>query len=279
MELKRSLEKAKQQEGVVKPLVENKLGDISSRGGNAENSGHAGTGWTPPVYSQSSAAQPDMELLRRNHIVCTLPESPEAEHYKILRTNIQRHTRAKNWNTIMITSARPGEGKTLTSINLSVSFAKEFNQTVLLVDCDFHRQSVCKYLGISSDNGISDYLLERLDLKDLIIWPNIEKFTFISGGRTITDTSELLGSPRMKNMVDEIKQRYKDRIVIFDVPPVLAGADAIAFAPLVDCYLMVVEEGSTSIQEINMALEMLPKEKFLGFVLNKRKNVMSQYYY
>lgn len=179
----------------------------------------------------------------------------------------------------MVTSALPGEGKTLTSINLSLSFAKEFNQTVLLVDSDFRRQSVYKYLGISSDRGIVDYLLERLDLNDLIVWPNIEKFTLISGGMNISDSSELIGSPRMKNMVNEIKQRYDDRLIIFDTPPVLAGADAIAFAPLVDCYIMVVEEGRTPIKEINIALDMLPKEKFLGFVLNKRKNSVSRYYY
>ena len=103
-------------------------------------------------------------------------------------------------------------------------------------------------------------------LKDLIVLPNIEKLTLISGGKTIANSAELLGSPRMKAFVQEIKSRYDDRYIVFDTPPVLGWADAIAFAPLVDCILMVVEEGRTSIKDVNKALEMLPAEKILGFV-------------
>ncbi len=274
MELKKSLEKAKQQEESRKN--EGNTGRVEP---HPSKEGYAGNGWAPPVYSQSVSAELDMEHLRKNRIICAFPDVPEAEHYKVLRTNIQRYVREKNWNTIMVTSVQPGEGKTLTSINLSVSFAKEFNKTVLLVDCDFRRQSIYRYLGLSSDKGIVDYLLDGLPLKELIIWPSIEKLTLISGGKTITDSSELIGSPRMKNLVDEIKQRYDDRLVVFDVPPLLFGADAIAFAPLVDCIIMIVEEGKTSLQEVNKALEMIPKEKFLGFVLNRRKTTVQKYYY
>ena len=101
------------------------------------------------------------------------------------------------------------------------------------------------------------------------MWPGIEKFTFMSGGRALSDSSELLGSPRMKELITEMKDRYADRYVIFDVPPLLIGADALAFAPLVDAILMVVEAGKTSIQDVNKAISLLPKEKILGLVLNK----------
>jgi len=83
----------------------------------------------------------------------------------------------------------------------------------------------------------------------------------------------------MKALVQKIKTRYKDRYVIFDVPPILSGADAITFAPMVDCILMVVEEGRTSIQDVKRSLEMIPTEKFLGFVLNRRKEGKKGYYY
>ena len=207
------------------------------------------------------------------------PDMPEAEHYKILRTNIQHRTRKNNWNTIMVTSVRPGEGKTLTSINLAISMAKEFNQTVLLVDCDLRRQKIQKYLNFSFEKGIVDYLMNGSDLKELIVWPNIEKLTLISGGKTISDSTELLGSPKMKALIKEIKTRYDDRYVLFDVPPILSGADAITFAPMVDCILMVVEEGRTPIQDVKRSLEMIPKDKFLGFVLNRRKEGKKGYYY
>ena len=93
--------------------------------------------------------------------------------------------------------------------------------------------------------------------------------TLISGGSTVWETTEILTSPRMRSMVDEVKTRYQDRYIIFDVPPVLVGADAIAFASFVDCIIMVVEAGKTSMEDINKALDLIPKEKFLGFVLNK----------
>ena len=170
-------------------------------------------------------------------------------------------------------------GKTLTSINLALTFAKQFIHTVLLVDCDFKRQNVHKYLGFSSDKGLIDNLVEGTPLKDIVIWPGIEKLCVISGGNPVHNSTELLTSPKMKTLITEMKKRYRDRYVIFDVPPVLGGADAIAFAPMVDCILMVVEEGRTQIQDVKRSLEMIPTEKFLGFVLNRRKEGKRGYYY
>jgi len=236
-------------------------------------------GWAAPQYKEVKTVQLDPTVIAENRIVCMIPDAPEIDFYKILRTQIQHRTKDKDLRTIMVTSVNPGEGKTLTTINLSITFAKEFNQTVLLVDSDLMRQNVHKYLGISSDKGLIDYLVNDQPLKDYIIWPGIDQLTLISGGRTIHDSSELLGSPRMKALVNEMKTRYKNRYVFFDVPPVLGGADAIVLAPLVDGIIMVVVEGDTSTHDIKNALELLPKEKFLGFVLNRQKAPMVNYYY
>ncbi len=236
-------------------------------------------GWISPVYSEAKAIQLDPKFAIENRIVGMLPDSPEINCYKILRTQIQHRTKDKGWNTIMVTSANPGEGKTLTSINLAITFAKEFNQTVLLVDSDLVRQTIHKYLGFESEKGLIDYLVDYRPLKDFIVWPGIDKLTLISGGRTIHNSSELLGSPRMKSLIHEMKTRYPDRYVFFDVPPVLGGADAIVLAPLVDCIIMVVAEGQTSIHDIEKALQLLPQEKFLGFVLNRQKFSTLNYYY
>ncbi len=96
------------------------------------------------------------------------------------------------------------------------------------------------------------------------------------------ESAELLGSQRMKALVAEMKNRYSDRYVIFDSPPLLSGADALTFAQLVDCVILVVEEGKTPIKEIQKAVELIPKEKFMGFVLNKsnmsKKGYYSYYY-
>lgn len=228
-----------------------------------------GAGWVSPRYIKSKHVEFDRRAIAENRCVGALVGSCEIDAYKVLRTQISQLTKEEGRNTIMVTSARPGEGKTLTSINLSLSIAKEFDQTVLLVDCDLKQQSIHKILGIESQKGLVDYLVNGTDLSELIMWPGIEKFTLMSGGRALPDSSELLGSPRMKELITEMKDRYTDRYVIFDVPPLLVGADALAFAPLMDAILVVVEAGKTSVQDVNNAISLLPKEKILGLVLNK----------
>lgn len=279
MKLKRSIEKAKQQRKQLQEKTEEQAAveDKTSAVVSEETAGSPG--WAPPVYSESKSVKLDLDQLARNRLVSLFSDAPEAEYYKVLRTTVQQRMKENGWNTLMITSVQPGEGKTLTCINLAVSFAKEFNQTVLLVDCDLKRQSVHRYLNISFDKGIVNYLLNGCALKDMIVWPGIEKLSLISGGKTISNSSELLNSPKMKALVQEVKLRYDDRYIIFDTPPILGWADAITFAPLVDCILMVVEEGRTSVKDVKSALELLPVEKFLGFVLNRRKVSASKYYY
>ena len=211
-------------------------------------------------------------MLIANRCVCIEPDAQELDCYKVLRTKIQQRTLDKGWNTVMITSPHAGEGKSLTTINLALTFARTYNQTVLLVDCDLRRQAVHKLLGFDSDAGLMDYLKHDRPLKELIIWPGIDKLTLISGGSTLQDSTELLGSPRMKSLVQELKSRYEDRYILFDTAPVLEGADALALAPCIDGIVMVVEQGRTTMRGVKQALEALPAEKVLGFVVNRQKS-------
>jgi len=281
MKLKKSIEKAKEQREKVRQSTgeDAALAREIQEFVSDKTAGMQDREWRSPVYCDSCAVELDPDRLARNRCVSMISDNQESEYYKVLRTNILQRAKEKNWNTIMITSVQPGEGKTLTAINLAAAFAKEFNQTVLLVDCDLRRQKVHQYMDYTHEKGIGDYLTNNCQLKDLIVWPNIEKLTVISGGKTIFNSTELLGSPKMKDLVSEIKHRYDDRYVIFDVPPIFSGADAIAFAPLVDCIVMVVEEGRTSIKDVKKALESIPAEKFMGFVLNRRKAPIRGYYY
>ena len=227
-------------------------------------------GWNSPTYSQSQSVRLDYDQLMAKRCIGIEPDHPEIEPYKLLRTQVQQRTRDKGWNTVMVTSPNPGEGKTVTAINLALTFALEFSNTALLVDADLKQQNVHKTLGYQSNFGLSDYLLHDQPLNDLIVWPGIEKLTIISGGRTIDNSTELLGSRRMHELVHEMKSRYEDRYVIFDVPPLLNMADAVAFAPIVDSILMVVGEGRTTNADVNAALKMIPRDKLLGFVMNRK---------
>ena len=262
--LRKALEKAKQESVDEKEVVPGREAPTSA-------ASEGKLGGVSPVYTQSESCELDLGTLADNRCVCISSDSFEIEFYKMLRTQILQRTSPNGWNTIMITSAMPGEGKTLTAVNLALTFAKEFNHTVLLVDCDLRQQSVHKVFGIESERGLIDALMDDRPLQELIIWPGIEKLTLISGGRTISDASEVLSSKKMKALVSEIKSRYHDRYVFFDVPPLLSVADPVAFAPLVDAILMVVQADKTSIQDIKKAVDLIPREKFLGFVLNRGK--------
>jgi len=236
-----------------------------------------GNGWDGPAYTECGRVELDIDKVLRNRCVCLSPDAPELDHYKLLRTRIQQQCRANDWNTIMITSAVPGEGKTLTAVNLALTFAMAYNQTALLVDCDLKRQAVHQYLGLANEKGLADYLENGTKLGEVIVWPGVEKLTLISGGKPAYDSAELVSSQRMADLVAEMKTRYADRYILFDAPPLLAGADALAFAPLVDCILMVIEP-KTSFKTLEKALELVPQEKFLGFVLNKIKPSQNGYH-
>lgn len=229
----------------------------------------AKAGWTSPVYTMSRKVRLDMKTLANNRCTAVFPCTAETEIYKVLRTRILDCTKKNRSNTIMVTSALPREGKTLTAINLSFAFAKLFEQTVLLVDGDLRQQDVHKYLGYESDRGLVDYLLDRMPLSEIMTWPGIDKITLISGGRLVRESTELLITSRMWELASEMKDRYPDRYIIFDVPPVLTSADAMNFAQMVDGILVVVQADKTNVDDVNAAISLLPTEKIIGTVLNK----------
>jgi len=226
-------------------------------------------GYVSPVYSLSRSVRLNPRVMLANRCVAFLQDSPEVEFYRQLRTRILQLNDSEAGATVMITSALPGEGKTLTAINLALTFAKEFKQTALLVDCDLRQQQVHSVMGFPSERGLVDYLMHDCPVTELFVWPSVEKLSVISGGKTVKDSCELLGSPGMRDLVYEMKHRYPDRYIFFDAPSILTSADAVAFAPLVDYVLVVAQAGQTSLADINRAVQLLPPEKVLGLVMNQ----------
>jgi non-specific protein-tyrosine kinase len=224
--------------------------------------------WTPPVYSASARVEIDARTLAANRCDCYRSDSPELEHYKVLRAKIQQIAGERRWNAVMITSPRDPLGKSIVAVNLALTFAKAFNQTVMLVDGDLRRQQVHRLLGYDRGVGLVDFLIDRRPLRELIAWPALAgQMTVISGGRRVLNSAELLGSARMRSLVAELKSRYDDRMLLFDAAPVLEGADAIALAALVDGIVIVVADGQTGMQEVKKAIAMLPREKLIGYTL------------
>ena len=231
-------------------------------------------GYVSPAYTMSRAVKLAPQTMAVNRCVGFNPAAPETDFYRMLRTQILQRADGNKGITVMVTSSLAGEGKTLTAINLAFTFAREYKQTSLLVDCDLRRQQVHEVLGFPSDKGIVDYLIDDCPIPQLFVWPGVDKMTVISGGKTVQDSSELLGSPGMQRLVEEMKNRYPERCVFFDVPAVLTSADALAFAPFVDYIVVVVRAGFTPLPDVNRALKLLPHEKLLGLVMNRQQNIL-----
>jgi len=225
----------------------------------------------------SRVVEIDEEYIASQGCLSKISDFKVIESYKILRTRLDQSMLEKNSRSLMITSAFDTEGKTLTAINLAFSFSKHYHQTVLLVDCDLRKQNIYKYLGYSSVLNLVDYLVDDVPLSDVMIRLKNKNITIISGERTVEYGAELLSSSQMINLFNQFKNRYNDRIIIFDLPPVLLLADAIASSSWIDSILFVVQFGKTSFKDIKKSIDRLPRNKFLGFVINRSQTADNGY--
>lgn len=223
------------------------------------------------MYTHTRTEEVPREFLREMRVIAGLESGEFADSYKILSTQVLQRLREHGWNALAITSPVNGEGKTLTAINLAICLAREVDYTVLLVDANLRNPSIHTYFGINPERGLSDYLTGDAPLPELLIHPSgIGSFVILPGGQPLEHSSEMLNSPKMVRLVEELKSRYSSRIVLFDLPPLLSAADALAFSPYVDAALLVVEEGRATTQEIEHTKALLLKNtQLIGTVLNK----------
>ncbi len=220
-------------------------------------------------YSYTRTVAVDMDRLRRNRLIVAGSDENLGEAYKLLRTHILHSTKKEGRNTLMVTSPLPNEGKSLTTINLALSISQKVGQTVLLVDADLRNPSIHRYLDLPSGPGLIDFLTSGYPIADCLVHPEgLSNLVVLPAGQPTAHSGELLSSPLMVDLVKELKHFYPDRYVLFDLPPLLY-ADPLAFAPLVDSIILVVEAGSTPREEITRSLEMLKAFPVLGSVLNK----------
>lgn len=175
-----------------------------------------------------------------------------------------------NSNIIMVTSPNPNEGKTFTAINLALSIALEQDKTVLLVDADVLRPSVMKIINQPFGNGLMEYLLGDIeDLSEVIYHTSLETLRIIPAGKSHHLSTELLASEKMLEAVSEFANRYPDRIVIFDTPPLLGINETAILANLAGQAVIVVQEGKTNLNRISQAVEQLNPNMAKGFIINK----------
>ncbi|BBA32327.1 putative exopolysaccharide biosynthesis related tyrosine-protein kinase [Methylocaldum marinum] len=220
-------------------------------------------------YTTTRSLEVSREVLRRHRLIAGYEPGPYLDAYKVLRTKVLQILREHGWNALAVTSPNPQAGKTVAAINLALSLALDVSQTVLLVDANLRRPAVHTAFGFTPRYGLADYLLDDVPIERLLINPKgIGRFVILPGSRPLPDSAELLASPKMARLVDELKHRYPSRIVVFDLPH-LTTADALAFAPHVDAALLVIEAGRTTQTQLTDALTQLSTTPILGTLLNK----------
>lgn len=222
-------------------------------------------------YSQTRIVNVDREILTKNRIISGENDDAQTTAYKLLRTQILQRMKSNDWKSLAITSPGAGEGKTLTAINLAISLARDVNHTVILVDLDLRRPSVAKYFNYSPTAGLDDCLLDNVPVHNALFNPGVERLVVLPCRQSLGSSYELLSSPQMNRLAEELKARYPERLVIFDMPPLLVTDDFLAFSPHIDAALLVAREGKTKKADIQMAMEMLKVVNVAGTMLNSSR--------
>jgi protein-tyrosine kinase len=230
-------------------------------------------------YSQTKICKLDAQVLRENRVIFGDADRKGLSAYKMLRTQVLQRMTANGWNALAVTSPLAGDGKSLTAINLAISLARELHHTVLLVDMDLRNPSIHKYFGFAPEKGINDCLLHGTPMGEALVNPGIDRLVVLPGRESVENSSEILASPAVGRLVQELKTRYPSRMVLFDLPPILAADDALSFAPFVDAFLLVVRDGQTTHGALEQSLEIMKETTLLGSVLNAAEEGTSTYYY
>jgi exopolysaccharide/PEP-CTERM locus tyrosine autokinase len=218
-------------------------------------------------------------LKRRDDLLTvSQPSSAIAETFKVIRTLLLMKIRERGVKTVLVTSSLPLEGKSFVAANLAVSVALDFDKYVLLVDADVKRPTLHEIFKTEPKLGLTDYLMNgHHNLVDLIQTEILTKLSFIPAGSFQKNSSELLASQKMKQLMKEVKDRYDDRYIIFDSPPAQIS-ETLALANFVDGVLLVVKAGETAKKLVKKTVAVLGRDKILGVVLNQCDVTPKAYY-
>ena len=257
-----------------------RLLDSQEPGDRLFGSVHAATPATnaparPPgriTYTRTRTLDVTPEVLER-HRVASLRNDRSADPFRLLRTQVLMQMRQNGWQTLAVTSPNRGAGKSTVALNLAISFAMEADCTALLVDADLRDPDVRQLLELEPGPGVVDHLLGHAALEDLLIHPNVGNLVVLPGGAPVANSSELMRSPMMADMIRELRTRYRDRLIVFDVPPILVGADTLALSAFTDATILLVEECKTRRADLARSCELLSSSNLLGVVLNKSREL------
>ena len=230
-------------------------------------------------YTHTEVVELDPVHLERCRVVAFNKANPNNWAFDVLRTQVLQKMDEKGWRTLAITSPTLESGKTVLAINLAMSMAHHTQRTAMLVDFDLRRPRVASYLGIQKTPSLNEVFSGEAELPDALVNPNLPRLVVLPTNRPVPKAAELLSSKKTTHLIRDLRERYQDRIVIFDLPPMMAGDDVMAVLPNIDCVLMVVGNGNSTRREIEESMRHIPADRLLGVVLNKAEAATRQGYY
>ena len=230
-------------------------------------------------YINTPVVELDPAHLERHRVVAFNKNHPANWAFDVLRTQVLQKMDQNGWRTLAITSPTLESGKSVVAINLATSIAHQTQRTAMLVDFDLRRPMVAQYLGLPAQVSLNEVFAGSAQIQDALVNPGLPRLVVLPTRRPEAKSSELLSSRSVGRIITDLRNRYQDRIVIFDLPPVLAADDVIAVLPRIDCVLMVVGSGMSTQKEIEEAMRHLGGANLLGVVLNKDESPVRKGYY
>lgn len=215
--------------------------------------------------------------INKRRIAMLQPDSYVAEQFRALRGRIDALAGQRPLRTLVVSSPLAGEGKTTAAINLAAVTSMSVGRRVLLIDCDMRKPKIHQALGLRPETGLAEVLSDQVSLDRAIIKIEGMNLDVLPVRGRPKNPSELLGSPRMRELIEEVAARY-DRVVI-DTPAALGVPDAKAVAELCDGIVVVVRANQTSQQDVEATLEILDRRRLLGLVLNGAQTSQGRYGY
>jgi protein-tyrosine kinase len=233
----------------------------------------------PGVLTRTRVVPVDPAVLNANGVMLADASGPVGQAFKMLRTQVLQRMQQQGWNTLAVLSPSPEDGKTYVAINLAIAIAGDTNHTALLVDFDLRNPSVHRRFGIQPESGVEQCLRGEVSVADALVTPQgYRKLLLLPALSAVNNSSESLASERTRRLTHEIKNRYVNRVVLFDLPPVLGHDDALAFAPQVDAALVVAAEEHTRREDLLRCFEILRNIPIIGTVLNASRSTAGHAY-
>jgi receptor protein-tyrosine kinase/non-specific protein-tyrosine kinase len=218
--------------------------------------------FAPPLKRETSSVPLHALLSKSNDFVA-------AEVYGKIKSRILRLSeRAPELKRIMITSTLKSEGKSLTAVNLAISFSRSYGQPVILVDTDLRAPTVHTYLETRSSPGLVQCITGEASISEALVETGIENLKVLPAGGTVTNPVELLASPQCRQLIEGLSQTNKKTFIFFDAPPVLPFADAHALLPNMGGVIFVIREGFTRKDQFEEAIQNLDDASFVGILFN-----------